>query len=105
MPSSDGVWLWLPDVGGLVLYLTVPFTWLRPSDGKVRATQPAALAAAGSASALAFGPGAGMGALPASLVVFAPLPPPLPETSTTATTITATTSTAPPTSCSRRVRC
>src|SRR3954449_11733605 len=104
MPSSAGVGLWLPEVGGLVLYFTVLVVWVRPSEGKVLLTQPAALAAAGSLSALASGPGAG-------IETFVPLVddgflslPPLELISTAATTTIAATSTAPPTICRRRAR-
>src|SRR3954454_14934516 len=106
MPSWAGGGLWLPDVGGLVLYVTLLVVCVRPSDGKVFATQPAALAAAASLSALASGPADGM-------ATFAPLvddgsllelPPPPEPMSTAATATTAMTSTAPPIICSRRAR-
>src|SRR4051794_5395209 len=107
MPSWAGVGLWLPDVGGLVLYVTLLVVCVRPSEGKVLATQPAALAAAASLSAFASGPAEGM-------ATFAPLvddgsllellPPPPEPMSTAATATIAMTSTAPPTICSRRAR-
>src|SRR3954465_1658121 len=107
MPSLAGLGLWLPDVGGLVLYLTVDETWVLPSIGGSVALQPASPAAASSLSGAALGPGLGIATLEEPVLAFGSLllpPPPLPEMSTAATTITARTSTAPPTSCSRRVR-
>src|SRR3954454_9279550 len=107
MPSLAGFGLWLPDVGGLVLYLTVPLTWVLPSIGGLVALQPAALAAAWSLSGLAFGPGLGIGTVADAFLAsgsLPPPPPPLPARRIAATATTATTSTAPPTICSRRER-
>src|SRR5690349_12763942 len=88
MPSCAGVGLWLPDVGGLVLYVTLPVVWLRPSDGKVLNVQPAAVAFLASVLAST-----------ESLL----LPPPASATMAT-TAITATTRIAPPAYCSVRLR-
>src|SRR3954453_12685802 len=107
MPSLAGFGLWLPDVGGLDLYLTVPLTWVLPSIGGLVALQPAALAAAASLSGLAFGPGLGIGTVADAFLasgLLLPPPPPLPLMRIAATAITARASTVPPTSCSRRER-
>src|ERR1700754_1767128 len=88
MPSCAGVGLWLPDVGGLVLYVTLLVVWLRPSDGKVLKVQPAAVA------------------FLASVLVstdLLSLPPPASAT-TAMTAITATTRMPPPAYCSVRLR-
>src|SRR5690242_11079929 len=86
MPSCAGTGLWLPDVGGLVLYLTLALVWLRPSDLKELNVQPAAFASATRFDWLGVS-----------------LPPPASAT-TAMTAITATTRTAAPPICSRRLR-
>src|SRR3954447_9220306 len=99
MPSCAGSGLWLPEVGGLLLYLTLVLTWLRPSSGGLTSTQPAALAAL-SRSRLA---GAGIFAAVldplsgAGLFDELELPP---ETASTTPTITPMTSRLPSRNCS-----
>ena len=87
MPSCAGVGLWLPEVGGFVLYVTLLVVWLRPSDLNVLKVHPAAVASAArfEVSALLL------------------LPPPASAT-IPITTITATTSTTAPPICSVRLR-
>src|SRR4051794_26035283 len=86
MPSWAGVGLWLPDVGGLVLYFTFPVVWLRPSDGWDWNVHPAAVASAARFE-----------------VSTLSLPPPARAT-IAITAITATTRIAPPPICSLRLR-
>src|SRR5215211_8324173 len=86
MPSSAGTGLWLPDVGGFVLYLTLPLVWPRPSDLKEPNVQPAFFASAAR-----------------SLPLGESSPPPARAT-TAITAMTATTRTAAPPSRSRRLR-
>src|SRR3954462_12727219 len=87
MPSWAGVGLWLPEVGGFVLYLTLPVVWVRPSAGYDLNVQPAAVAV------LARFEGSTLS-----------LPPPPASATTAITAITITASAAPPASCSVRLR-
>src|SRR4051794_18471004 len=52
MPSGAGVGLWLPDVGGVGLYLTLLGVGLRPSDLKALYVHPAAVASDASVALL-----------------------------------------------------
>src|SRR3954447_3508816 len=104
MPSSAGTGLWLPDDGGLVLYLTLVSTCEEPSIGGLSRTQPAALAAVSRSDSTSFGilaPPLVVGAF-TSLLALLSSPPPL--TSRTTTTTTAIVSSAPSRNCRLRVR-
>src|SRR4051812_50091723 len=85
MPSCAGTGLCLPEVGGLVLYLTLPLVWSRPSDLYELKVQPAPVA---SVAKLA---GLGESSPPASAT-------------TAITATTAATRTAAPPICSPRLR-
>src|SRR4051794_23790546 len=86
MPSSAGVGLWLPDVGGVGFLLNLPVVCSRPSDLYELNVQPAALASA------------------ARFDVSADLLSPPASATTAIAAITATTSTAPPPMVSMRLR-
>src|SRR4051794_5946790 len=106
MPSSAGTGLWLPDVGGLDLYLTFVSTCEEPSIGGLSRTQPAALAAASRLASESGGTLAPLVFEDGVLLVVAVLspPPPLPETTITTTTTTAMVSSAPRRNWRRRAR-
>src|SRR5215210_1507750 len=86
MPSWAGTGLWLPEVGGFVLYLTLLLVWLRPSDLYALNVQPAARASA------------------AKLAWSGSSPPPPARATTAITAATAATSTTAPPTWSRRLR-
>src|SRR5439155_24498690 len=98
-----GSGLWLPEVGGLVWYVTFAVVCSRPSSGNDLTTQPAAWAALVRSVWLRTG---SLTLEPAESDGDGPVPDELPpdETAITTATIAATPSSAPPASCRRRMR-
>src|SRR3954447_23824131 len=105
MPSSAGTGLWLPEVGGLDLYLTFVSTCEEPSIGGLSSTQSAALAAVSRVVSAGAGILDALVSVDGVLVVLVDLSsPPPPETTSTTTTTAAIVTRAPSRNCRRRAR-